>query len=112
MAERKIRFQDREELVVDLPDNTLDPRYSQCTEHHLACMCREALLAEDASEFRSERDMTQRVFNTVLQGHNTFALDGDTFTQCQCTGCEIARQTHQVYRAPWQVRDDRRRRFQ
>lgn len=75
------------------PANTLDPRYDACTDHHVACDCREAVHAEIAHEYRmeaeywrTERDALTRKFTEVLAGHPTFADK-----PCQCTGCQLAR---------------------
>lgn len=76
-------------LAYDRPKNTLDPRVEQCTNHHVACDCREAVLAEDINEIRSEYQLVRNAINRVLAGHPT---TGDTdATSCQCTGCQIAR---------------------
>lgn len=104
-----VTFQDGQSLTEALPNDTRDPRYDQCTEHRFACMCREALLAENQRESRIERDQTKKVFNEVLAGHNTFCPQ-DAFTECRCTGCEIARRLRGMYRTRWDVRDERRER--
>jgi hypothetical protein len=39
-----------------LPRNTCDPRVKTCVQHHLACDCREALLAEEITERRINHD--------------------------------------------------------
>lgn len=38
----------------DIPKNTLDPRYAACTDHHVACDCREAEHAELVAELHAE----------------------------------------------------------
>ena len=41
--------------AADLPANTLDPRYHDCAgQHHTACICREAMFAEELTEVRGE----------------------------------------------------------
>ncbi|TDB83425.1 hypothetical protein E1264_28520 [Actinomadura sp. KC216] len=105
MPEKTIHFQDGQELTADLPHNTLDPRYSECTDHRLACMCREAHMAEDRHEFIAERELAKRAFNDVLKDHNTFPADG---LECRCTGCEIARRVGQVFRSYVDVVYERR----
>lgn len=81
--------------IYDVPANTLDPRYAACTDHHVACDCREAELAEQLSEFRGEYRLLRNAIETVLAGHPTTADGVDQWSQpikpCQCTGCQIAR---------------------
>lgn len=84
----------------DLPRNTLDIRYSACGNHHLACDCREAMLAEDIGEYRAMyRDLEQAIIDAI-KGHQTWAYTtvgeygttvDDEFAQCKCPVCEIAR---------------------
>ena len=80
-------------IAYDVPKNTLDPRVETCTDHHVACDCREAILAEDLNEIRSEYRRFQEVVSKVLAGHPTAsgATDADS---CQCTGCQIARHAY------------------
>lgn len=99
----KVTFHDGQKLAADLPRNSLDPRYALCHEHRFACDCREAELAEDRDEWRSEFQAAMKVFNQVLAGHRTFA--DDKSDECKCTGCEIARLTH--FRRSWHVRNER-----
>lgn len=78
------------------PRNTLDPRYAACTEHRVACDCREAEHAEEMGEWRAERRELQQAFDEALAGHPTYqwSPDGNTMTGCMCTGCQIARAVH------------------
>jgi hypothetical protein len=78
------------------PRDTCDPRYAACTEHHVACDCREAEFAEFKSEYRAERADRQEAFDTILAGHRTwqYSPDGQTLIGCMCTGCQIARACH------------------
>lgn len=105
-----ITFADGSYMPYDVPRNTLDNRYVACTDHHPACDCREALLAEDRGEWRAEDRATQRAFDEVLAGHLTVAFDRhgnrDRFAECKCTGCEIARRTH--YRPAYAVSAEHR----
>lgn len=78
-----VRFRDDSEQPYVQPKNTLDERYAACTEHHVACDCREAELAEDIHEYRSEYLAFRDALKTVLVGHASCC--------CRCTGCEIAR---------------------
>lgn len=55
------------------PRDTCDPRARACTDHHVACDCREAEWAEEAAESRYERKATQAAFDTILDGHATYA---------------------------------------
>lgn len=100
-----IHFHDGTRQAYTPPRNTVDLRYSMCTKHHPACDCREAEFAEDRSESSAERREAEQVFAQVLAGHQTFAYDSngerDTFGECKCTGCEIARRTH--FRASYHV---------
>lgn len=80
------------------PGNTCDPRYDACTDHHVACDCREAEWSEQTHESAGEAKHTQAVFDRVLAGHPTRIYGspnkytGETDLPCQCTGCQIARE--------------------
>lgn len=90
------------------PRDTCDPRARACTEHHVACDCREAEFAEYAAENRYERKATQAAFDTILDGHATYSHFAQRVTAwgdeavyepapqalCMCTGCQIARAAH------------------
>lgn len=69
-------------IEYDVPKNTLDPRVEECTDHHVACDCREAELAEQINEWRA------RVLDleAAIRDHTAGHVDG-----CACTGCYIAR---------------------
>lgn len=88
-------FASRATAIYDVPANTCDPRHSACTDHHVACDCREAWLAEQISEFRGEYGLLRNAIETVLAGHPTTADGEDRYGHpikpCQCTGCQIAR---------------------
>lgn len=90
-----IRFHDGTKQAYTVPRSTLDPRYSACVDHHRACDCREAMLAEDKAEYRSMLNGAEKAAVDVLRGHATHAYtsDGeiDYARRCQCTGCQIAR---------------------
>jgi hypothetical protein len=75
------------------PKNTLDPRYDQCTEHRVACDCREAEFAEELNEHRMERQQMKAAFDEMLAGHETWRRSEDS-PGCMCTGCQIARACH------------------
>lgn len=53
-----VRFNDKPgpEIRYRPPRDTLDPRYSACVRHHVACDCREAELAERIAELHSLLD--------------------------------------------------------
>lgn len=78
--------------VYSVPRNTLDPRYTTCRDHHVACDCREAELAEQINELRMELRDVREAVETVLNGHLTDNYVGET--PCQCTGCQIVRRAH------------------
>ncbi|MEV6033617.1 hypothetical protein AB0L65_20850 [Nonomuraea sp. NPDC052116] len=82
-------------LILPLPKNTMDPRWRACANHHTACDCREAELAEDMAELRWERDHMLRVLREELAGHATWAYSDDNerdpVAECKCTGCMIVR---------------------
>ncbi|MGW5267299.1 hypothetical protein ACWEQ4_01485 [Rhodococcus sp. NPDC003994] len=76
------------------PRNTLDPRYKTCTDHHLACHCREAEQNEQLHEYRAEWRKAEETLAVILEGHPTWVYDlGDERRdlQCTCTGCKFAR---------------------
>lgn len=79
-------------VVYSVPRNTLDPRYRTCRDHHVACDCREAELAEQINELRMELRDVREAIDAVLVGHLTDNYVGQT--PCQCTGCQIARRAH------------------
>lgn len=93
-----IRFRDDTTQAYDVPRSTLDPRYSVCSDHHPACDCREAMLAEDRAEYRSMLRGAEQAAAEVLAGHATYAWtaegDVDWARRCSCTGCQIARIAH------------------
>jgi len=87
----------------DLPRDTMDIRYSACGNHHLACDCREALLAENEGEYRSELARLEKIILAAIKGHSTWeSIDGypDEFGRCKCPACDIARAAR-VGRAQW-----------
>jgi len=87
-------------LAYTPPRDTCDPRYVACTEHHVACDCREAEFAEQLAEFRNRLREIEAAASRVLRGHFTHAYtkDGaiDYDWRCSCTGCAIAQLTHEV----------------
>jgi len=100
---RPVRYADGRTEWRDLPRNTIDIRYAACHDHHLACDCREAMLAEDIAEYRAMfRDLEQAIL-IAIKGHQTYAYTGqsdigwsaeDDFGQCKCQACAIARAAH------------------
>jgi hypothetical protein len=79
-----------------VPRDTCDPRYGACTDHHVACDCREAEMAENLNEYRYELKAQREAFDTILAGHPTwqYSSDGKRLTGCMCTGCQFARALH------------------
>ena len=106
-----IRFQDGTRQAYTPPRNTCDIRYAVCRDHHPACDCREALIAEDYGEFRAERADVEKAFAAELAGHATWPTwreDIDApFQVCSCTGCRIARRLWWP-RSPIDTDNDRR----
>lgn len=79
------------------PRSTIDLRARVCTEHRVACDCREAEFAETRREYAGEMAYHRTVVNRVLAGHVTHAYYGgdvDWSRRCNCTGCQIARELH------------------
>ncbi|MEW1845919.1 hypothetical protein AB0392_48895 [Nonomuraea angiospora] len=85
------------ELVLDrpLPTDTSDPRWAACTNHRVACDCREAVHAEDLAEARGDRDLLLGALREELVDHATraYTADGgrDEQAECKCSGCRVAR---------------------
>jgi len=86
-----IAFRDGTRIKYDQPLNTLDPRYPACTEHHTACICREAEWSEEANEWRVEWQNARKAIAEVIAGHSADV--------CKCGGCEIARRTYLTHLA-------------
>ncbi|AVP71306.1 hypothetical protein [Prescottella equi] len=81
------------------PQDTSDPRWNNCTDHHLACDCREAEQNEALNELRSEWRTLRAVLEAQLAGHPTEVyVDGDRRTDldCKCQLCGFARAAHVV----------------
>lgn len=93
-----ITFPDGTRLVYQPPRNTCDNRYAACRDHRPACDCREALLAEEISEYRALYLEAKNAVREILRDHVTWAFtehgEWDFERRCQCTGCQIARVTH------------------
>lgn len=80
----------------DVPKNTLDPRYAACTDHHVACDCREADLAEQLGEHRMEWRAVHVAARQALAGHQVYGRDEDERDACLCSGCAIQRATRNL----------------
>lgn len=93
---RRIHFRDGTRMVADPPRNTMDARWQACTDHHLACDCREAELAEEIAEQHAVRGEVEKAAQRVLAGHriDAWSADGSRFAGCECTGCRLAREAH------------------
>lgn len=87
---------DPPKVVYEPPRDTCDPRYRARTGHRVACDCREAEFAEDRQEHRAVWRELEETVGEVLAGHPTWqwSADGQLFTGCMCTGCQIARAGH------------------
>ena len=93
--EQKVYFDGATEAAVAYvpPRDTTDPRARACTDHRVACDCREAEWAEYRSESVAERRHLREVAREVLAGHLTRAYL-ENQAPCQCTGCQIVRAAH------------------
>lgn len=86
-------------VAYDVPKNTMDPRYRACTDHRVACDCREAELAEQLGEHRLEWKAVRDAARSALAGHQVEPPGGLTeverryFAVCLCSGCVIHRAT-------------------
>ncbi|MFI6215668.1 hypothetical protein ACIBCD_27060 [Nocardia brasiliensis] len=58
------------------PTNTTDPRYNLCTDHRLACDCREAERGEELFELRAEHWRMRDLLAALIAGHATEVYDG------------------------------------
>lgn len=92
-----VRFHDGTKVAYRVPRDTMDPRYRPCRDHHVACDCREAELAEQIQELRAQLEEVRAVAREVLAGHPTFAYERgvtrDREVGCACTGCRIVRRS-------------------
>ncbi|MEV4079189.1 hypothetical protein AB0J43_02700 [Nonomuraea fuscirosea] len=88
-------------LALPLPKSTLDHRWRACADHHTACDCREAEMAEEISELRGDRDLLIGTLRDELAGHATWAYaadnERDEQAECKCTGCRIVRRLPDFY---------------
>lgn len=86
--------------VYEVPRNTCDPRFAACTDHHVACDCREAIQAENLNEHRMEWKLLRDAARRALAGHQIHApLSLERWQRrmferdqvCLCSGCVIER---------------------
>lgn len=87
------------------PRDTSDPRYDRCTEHRLACDCREAEHAEQLHELYAERREIRDALTALIRGHATTVYVGDDprpDLECRCQLCEFARSVLGL--TPWENR--------
>lgn len=63
----QIRFHDGTKVPYDVPRHTGDIRFALCSDHHPACDCREAELAENLAELRSEMHEIDR-YRSMARG--------------------------------------------
>lgn len=78
------------------PRDTMDPRYRACTDHHVACDCREAEHAEQVAEHVAEWKRLRDVARVLLAGHQverpwSTSYESWRFPLCDCTGCRLHR---------------------
>lgn len=98
------------------PEDTLDPRVDECTEHHYACDCREGVRNELISELSLALTTIRSAANTVLEGHVTFDLESrdpagyaaESPRVCPCEGCVICRLVYRQHCAPLRSMADQR----
>lgn len=92
-----VRFRgDQVPVTSSPPRDTGDPRWRNCTDHHLACDCREAEYAELAHEYRSEWERLRLMLSGMLADHPTHvSVDGEERPDlaCQCGLCAFARKS-------------------
>lgn len=93
---------DRARVAYDVPRNTMDPRFRACTDHHVACDCREAEQAENLNEHRLEWAHLRETARRALVGHQVdypYGLrdhERYDFPLCLCSGCVIERTSHNL----------------
>lgn len=98
-----VRFRGGQQMPVRHapPFDTRDPRYTACTDHHLACDCREAEQNENLHEHRAELREIDRAIAAAIEGHPTQVfVDNEERPdlECQCVGCKVARITRRGLR--------------
>ncbi|WP_280201897.1 hypothetical protein [Nocardia cyriacigeorgica] len=77
------------------PRDTRDPRYLACTDHRLACDCREAEQNEQLTEYRIELRQLRDLFDALTESHPTrVEVDGvrRADLECHCPLCVFGRQ--------------------
>jgi hypothetical protein len=82
----------RVRVIVDQapPRDTIDGgRWERCTDHRLACDCREAEMRENLDEYFGMWQAARDAAAVALAGHDTRGYESGT--PCPCAGCEIAR---------------------
>lgn len=79
----------------DLPRDTRGLRYKACADHHPACDCREASIAESFAEHKAEFDQLYGAVLAAIKGHPTYARN--ELDMCKCPACGIARKAHVGY---------------
>ena len=78
------------------PHDTCDgERWAQCTDHHLACDCREAELAENYSELRHDFNAVSTALRAAIADHPTLVKtrggNRRRDLECRCTACHVVR---------------------
>ncbi|WP_280452274.1 hypothetical protein [Nocardia cyriacigeorgica] len=91
-----VRFRGEQVAVTSSPPrDTRDPRYLSCTDHRLACDCREAELAEQLTDYRLEFEQMRDLFDALTESHPTrVEVDGvrRADLECRCPLCVFGRQ--------------------
>lgn len=94
----------RFQIAYRAPRDTMDPRYAACTNHRVACDCREAEHAEEMAEHRAEWASLRDAARRALAGHQIDHPMGLTdierlgFPLCLCSGCVVHRETGNLLR--------------
>ena len=88
------------------PRDTCDGnRWASCTEHHLACDCREAELNEQINELRGEYRLLANALRTAIADHPTFVETRAGIRrrdlECRCDGCVAARRIATNFTLPF-----------
>jgi hypothetical protein len=104
-------WRERPKVAYTVPQDTRDPRYRTCTDHHVACDCREAEMAENINEWRHEYQALKAAVLSRIEGHattgelyervfNRWENDRqvwdyvETQERCECVACQIARECY------------------
>ncbi|MGV9666964.1 hypothetical protein [Nocardia niigatensis] len=81
------------------PRDTTDPRYGACTDHRLACDCREAELAERLTDQLAEVREMRNALMAACTGHPTKVYVDNrprVDLECRCLPCAALRHSNYV----------------